>query len=402
MGKHSKKKNGKKIAAYVSSAVAVVITLALVIVLTFPGRSEDEQGKKTSSPKSLSPETSSEPSSAKIAPEEPPLKIDPEEPYVEPDPNVTMPDVEEIEITEDTTISDLKEQVQTVKPNSNNTVVVKETGIDSSKLTQRSVRLGVDFLAQNPELPTGCEITSLTTVLNYLGYDVSKVEMADNYLEKSSVVPSNFWKVFLGDPKSKSGFGCYAQPITDAANKYLTEQNSDYVAYNMSGTKFEDLLSEVEAGRPVVIWGTMSMKAPYTTYKWNVDGVSIQWIAPEHCLVLIGYDIDRNVAIMSDPQKGIVEYNLETVKSRYEALYSQCVVLKLTEPEPEPTPEPDPGENEGNTDEDAPDVGEPPEEGPDENKTEDNASDNEDVTISPEKTEGSESHKTEPPEENKT
>lgn len=51
-------------------------------------------------------------------------------------------------------------------------------------------------------------------------------------------------------------------------------------------------------------------------------------------MVLIGYDIDRNVAIMSDPQRGIVEYNLETVKSRYIAMHSQCVILKKRNPSP--------------------------------------------------------------------
>ncbi|MDY3256762.1 MAG: C39 family peptidase, partial [Ruminococcus callidus] len=32
--------------------------------------------------------------------------------------------------------------------------------------------INVEAVLQNPELPTGCEITSLTTVLNYWGYDV--------------------------------------------------------------------------------------------------------------------------------------------------------------------------------------------------------------------------------------
>lgn len=54
-------------------------------------------------------------------------------------------------------------------------------------------------------------------------------------------------------------------------------------------------------------------------------------------MVLIGYDIDRNIAIMSDPQRGIVEYNLETVKSRYVAMHSQCVILEKRNFPPEIT-----------------------------------------------------------------
>ena len=35
-------------------------------------------------------------------------------------------------------------------------------------------------LNQLPELPTGCEVTSLTMVLNYLGYDADKTDIAAN------------------------------------------------------------------------------------------------------------------------------------------------------------------------------------------------------------------------------
>lgn len=230
------------------------------------------------------------------------------------------------EVEEDADTVALKEKVDSVKQTEENTVKVPDTSTDTSVLSQTKVHLPVEYLAQNPELPTGCEITALTTVLNYYGFDISKTEMASDYLEKSNA-PANFWNCFIGNPASFSGFGCYAQPITDAANKFFEEKNADFKAYNQSGVTFESLLKETELGRPVIIWGTMGMKTPYYTYEWKIDGETVQWIAPEHCLVLIGYDLETGAAIMSDPQKGIVGYPLDIVKKRYIALHSQCVVI---------------------------------------------------------------------------
>ncbi len=258
--------------------------------------------------------------------------------------DIIEPDAQQLPIQTDDdtvtiTVTEVIELVEEVKQTEENTVVVKPSTIDATGLSKRQVKLGVNYLPQYPELPTGCEITSLTTVLNYYGYDVSKTTMSDDYLEKSIDKVADFWKVFLGNPRS-NGFGCYAQPIVDAANKYLKEKDNKYKAVNSSGTKFEKLLKEVENGNPVIIWSTMygekenDLREPYTTYKWEIDGKTIQWIAPEHCMVLIGYDIDRNVAIMSDPQRGIVEYNLETVKARYAAMHSQCVILQETDVPP--------------------------------------------------------------------
>lgn len=51
-----------------------------------------------------------------------------------------------------------------------------------SDLYLESTRLAVKPVLQLPELPNGCEITSLTTVLNYYGFDVDKEEMAVRYL----------------------------------------------------------------------------------------------------------------------------------------------------------------------------------------------------------------------------
>lgn len=230
-------------------------------------------------------------------------------------------------------VENIIEAAQNIEQTKQNTVVVKTSTIDTSGLQKRQVKIPVQFLAQNPELPTGCEITSLTTVLNYYGYNVSKTEMSDEYLDKTVDKIGNFWEVFVGNPR-KNGFGCYAKPIVNAANRYLATQNSRYKAVDYSGTEFEDLLGLVEKGTPVIIWSTMygeeenNLRTPYATVKWSVDGQNLQWISPEHCMVLIGYDLDRNVAIVSDPQRGIVEYDLNTVKARYLALYSQCVVFE--------------------------------------------------------------------------
>ena len=230
-------------------------------------------------------------------------------------------------------VDKIVEATEKIELKNKNKVIVTNYEVNKTGLTKKQVKIPVNYLPQNPELPTGCEITALTTVLNYYGCSVSKTEMADKYLEKSVDRIGNFWEVFVGDP-TKNGFGCYAKPITDAANKYLQETGNSLVAKDYSGAAFEDLLSLVESGTPVIIWSTMydettgTLGEPYATVKWTIDDKDLQWIAPEHCMVLIGYDLDRNVAIMSDPQHGIVEYDLDTVKARYLALHSQCVVVE--------------------------------------------------------------------------
>ena len=73
---------------------------------------------------------------------------------------------------------------------------------------------------------------------------------------------------------------------------------------------------------------TKTLNEPYSSIQWTLNDKNYTWISPEHCMVLIGYDLDTNVAIVSDPLRGIVEYDLDTVKARYLALNSQCVTFE--------------------------------------------------------------------------
>ena len=213
--------------------------------------------------------------------------------------------------------------------------------ITDSNIKNKNVQLPVTYLSQLPELPTGCEITSLTTVLNYLGYSVDKGTMADRYLPKCGLGDGSFWDYFLGNPRDPYSFGCYANPIVTAANSYLATQGNRHKAYNFSNSSFSTLLQQIEAGFPVVLWSTIDLRDAFMTRKWEINGETIQWTAPEHCVVMIGYDLNAGTVTISDPMRGMVIRDLKTMASKYEQMHSQAVVIKpiekVTEPVTQPT-----------------------------------------------------------------
>jgi uncharacterized protein YvpB len=193
----------------------------------------------------------------------------------------------------------------------------------------------VSPLLQKPELTSGCEVTALTNLLNFYGYNVSKTYMADRMLIKDdSVVYKNGKKymanpaqVFVGDPRSP-GYGCYSQPIVNAANKYLKSVNSKMNAYNISGSSTTSLYDYVANNIPVLVWGTINMDNPTFNTKWydKSTGKLIQWIGKEHCLVLIGFD--NTTVTISDPIRGIASCSKSLFEKRYSQLNKQAVMIK--------------------------------------------------------------------------
>lgn len=181
-----------------------------------------------------------------------------------------------------------------------------------------------EWLSQNPELPTGCEITSLTSVLNYYGINVKKETMADDYLKKGD---GSYYKMFLGNPRDAGSFGCMAQPIVDAANLYFKKNNVSMKASNVSGVIFDKILEYVSQGVPMIVWNTMGMATAYESQTLTLDGREYTWIAPEHCVVVVGYDLDNNEVYVADPMAGMVTRNLKTFEERYDSLKRQAVYV---------------------------------------------------------------------------
>ncbi|MCR5279426.1 MAG: C39 family peptidase [Lachnospiraceae bacterium] len=196
-------------------------------------------------------------------------------------------------------------------------------------LEEERVELPVKYISQNPTLPNGCEVTSLATVLNYLGFDISKEKLSDDYLPKAPVGQANFFEEFVGDPRNGNAYGCYAPVIVETANRYLSDAGSDLRAYDRTGSSFQDLMLKIRAGKPVIVWATSYINQdPEFTIQWVVDGEYLAWKGNLHCMVLIGYDTFNGKAIVSDPMRGIKEYDLELFIKRFKQFYSQAIVIE--------------------------------------------------------------------------
>uniref|UniRef100_UPI0025F20B2C C39 family peptidase n=1 Tax=uncultured Ruminococcus sp. TaxID=165186 RepID=UPI0025F20B2C len=97
----------------------------------------------------------------------------------------------------------------------------------------------------------------------------------------------------------------------------------------------------IDKGIPVILWATMYMNTPYISSTWTYNGKTINWIAPEHCLLLVGYDSSHyifNDPLTSQPQ---TYYSKSSVETAYKGLNYQAIVLeKKDNSTPTPTPAP--------------------------------------------------------------
>lgn len=83
------------------------------------------------------------------------------------------------------------------------------------------IDLGIEPIMQLPELPLGCEITALATLLQYYGFSADKVMLCEQMLDFGLSYADPF-EGYVGSPfEEYRGMGCYAPPIVRAANRYL-------------------------------------------------------------------------------------------------------------------------------------------------------------------------------------
>ena len=222
----------------------------------------------------------------------------------------------------------------TKAPTTTKATTAATTKSTSSPKSSNRVVLNVKNIQQKPELPKGSEITATTMLLNYYGINVNKMELV-NYLETEEL-PKNSkgpdpWAIFVGNPKLTTGYGCYSPVIKFTLINYFMSKGITNYSIKILNSNFIDLYSEIDNKNPVVIWATVNMKDAGNTLTWtDTEGAPITWKSNEHCLVLIGYDKDKDTVILSDPldPKGTVEYPRSAAEKAYNQMDKQALVIR--------------------------------------------------------------------------
>ncbi|HLS09860.1 C39 family peptidase [Lentibacillus sp.] len=209
--------------------------------------------------------------------------------------------------------------------------------IASSKKTfapKRNVKItGVPLYYQYPDLPTGCEATSLAMLLSWgRGEPVDKYEVADA-LPKGDKVRKvdGEWKgthpnkAFVGDPYTDSddgSYGVFEGPILETIETFMPDCGID-----LTGQPFSSLLDIVRSGKPVMAWTTLEQRETFYGKTWtDDDGDVIDWYENEHAVVLVG--VAGNQVIAYDPHTGQAEYYERKLFERnWESMGGRAVTL---------------------------------------------------------------------------
>lgn len=197
--------------------------------------------------------------------------------------------------------------------------------------SENAIIINAPYLNQyDVGMPNGCESVSAVMALQYIGIPITPEEFVSNYLDMGNAPSGGIGPdpniVFVGDPRSPGGWGCYAPVILKALNKISGQYN--FYAYNLSGQLLEDLCSiYVNKGIPVIIWATVDMTDYFEYRYWSTpEGSDVQYNNKLHCLLLVGYD-ENNYYFHDPMRKAYKGFSKSKVDEAYNLLGKQAVVI---------------------------------------------------------------------------
>lgn len=170
----------------------------------------------------------------------------------------------------------------------------------------KTVLLDVPHLLQMPELPRGCEVTSLAMMLYFKGIQVDKMELAQRLKRDPAVYRKVDGEIWFGNPHvgfvgdmysfDRPGLGVYHEPIVELANQYIPNAWKD-----ITGVPFEEIELEIANGNPVWVIVTSTFDWVDEKYweTWNTEQGVIKVTKKEHAVVITGYD--EEFVYVNDP-----------------------------------------------------------------------------------------------------
>lgn len=192
------------------------------------------------------------------------------------------------------------------------------------------------FIYQEDHYPNGCESVSAVMALQYLTFDISVDEFIDVYLDTADTPvvggigedPNIF---YLGDPRSRLGWGCYSPAIATAIGRVVDPNY--FIVDNSCGQTLDQLCKRyIDSDIPVIIWATVDMRDAEGdfAYWFTEDGREIQYNRSLHCILLVGYDDDYYY--FNDPKHigtntKYIAYSKAKAEKAYELLGMQSIAV---------------------------------------------------------------------------
>lgn len=162
-------------------------------------------------------------------------------------------------------------------------------------------KLDVPLENQMPDLPNGCEVTSLSMLLNYYGIKVNKNELAENiqhvdFFTDGGKYRGNPNQGFVGHMSiANAGWCVYNGPLYNVARKYTTHIE------NITGSDFLSLLKLVSNGHPVLIITTTTFNRVNDMQTWDTNTGKVNVTPSSHACVITGYSKPKKVIYVNNP-----------------------------------------------------------------------------------------------------
>ncbi|MFC7371412.1 C39 family peptidase [Fictibacillus iocasae] len=190
------------------------------------------------------------------------------------------------------------------------------------------VILSAPLISQMPELPRGCEVTSLAMMLQYAGKSANKMTLASQV--KKDPTPyrkAADGKVYFGNPyvgfvgnmydKDKPGYGVYHGPVASLARQYLGTRVVD-----LTGKTFQTaVIGQLQKKKPVWViansWFTALPASQFTTFYTPQGPVKVTY--REHSVLVTGFD--SQYIYFNDPLTN--QKNRKVARSSFAAAWDQ-------------------------------------------------------------------------------
>lgn len=162
-------------------------------------------------------------------------------------------------------------------------------------------KLNVPLRNQLPDLPNGCEVTSLAMLMNYYGIQVTQNELAQNIEHVDSFTDNGKYRGnpnqgFVGHMSvANAGWCVYNGPLYNLARKYTNR------IVNITGSDFLRVLKLVSDGHPVMIITTTSFSKVNNMQTWETNTGKVRVTPSSHACVITGYNKKKKLVYVNNP-----------------------------------------------------------------------------------------------------